>query len=82
MQYLSGLDLAKRDPDWTKKIALCGWCEYQSICPAWNPEAALAPAGEPMAEPAAQTTGRTEATPDSGGAEADGASGGVQLDLL
>lgn len=65
-----------------KKIALCGWCEYQSICPAWNPEAALAPAGEPMAEPAAQTTGRTEATPDSGGAEADGASGGVQLDLL
>ncbi|MEZ4329057.1 MAG: DUF4013 domain-containing protein [Polyangiales bacterium] len=32
MQYLSGLDLAKRDPDWTKKIALCGVLFLSAMC--------------------------------------------------
>jgi len=32
VQYLSGLELAKRDPDWTKKIALCGVLILSSMC--------------------------------------------------
>lgn len=32
MQYLSGLELAKRDPDWTKKVALCGVLLLSSVC--------------------------------------------------
>ena len=32
MQYLSGLELAKRDPDWTKKIALCGVLMLSAMC--------------------------------------------------
>lgn len=32
MQYLSGLELAKRDPDWTKKIALCGVLLLSGMC--------------------------------------------------
>ena len=32
MQYLSGLELAKRDPDWTKKIAICGLLFLSAMC--------------------------------------------------
>jgi hypothetical protein len=32
VQYLSGLELAKRDPDWTKKIAMCGLLFLTAMC--------------------------------------------------
>ena len=32
VQYLSGLELLKRDPDWTKKVALCGVLFLSAMC--------------------------------------------------
>ncbi len=71
-----------------KKISLCPWCEYKSICPLWPQDAAAKKTAAAISKPAAARTnvgaGANVALPTNVPAEADEPPDErtVQLDLL
>jgi putative RecB family exonuclease len=65
-----------------RRSALCGWCEYKSLCPEWGGGEATTGAGSKRAHPTSPTPApsQTRTTPKPSAAPPE--STGEQLDLL
>jgi putative RecB family exonuclease len=62
-----------------RKSALCGWCEYRSICPAFAGERAAASQPEAEPQPQAERGAGARASTEIASVDADGADGGTAM---